>query len=573
MKNTKKTGTISGIREKCPINRRAWMVFLLMGLIWQSHYHAYSNSQDINKYWIGFVDKKNNGFSLDDPSAFLSDRAINRRQQQNIPLVPNDLPVSRQYVDSLKQLNITCYYASKWLNGIVCGIQDSALIHQIKNISFVKEVRWVYNPSLTKSLKKRIDYQQLTNHFFNEHFDYGQSKAQIELVNGISLHSLDYLGEGKLIAVLDAGFYKVNEIATFDSLWMNHQITGTKDFVDFDNEVFDSHPHGMMVLSIMAGFDNGQLIGTAPKADYLLIRTEDASSEHLIEEYNWLKGAEYADSVGADIINSSLGYTEFDYPGFDHAYASLDGNSTIVTRAADMAASKGILVINSAGNEGNDPWKYIVAPADGDSVLSVGAVDANGDIAVFSSYGPRVDRVVKPNVLAVGYGNYIQRNENSYSLGYGTSFAAPIISGMSACLWQAFPKLSNMNIFVTIEQSGSHYFFPGERMGYGIPDFNLAYEVLNKYHQKPSNSFEFEVFPTLFDNGLNIRIYADEGESFTLQIYTLNGRKIYNHEVMMTSEVIHTLRINNLQDLSSGIYVIQLIGDGRYSSKKIVKIR
>ncbi len=312
-------------------------------------------------------------------------------------------------------------------------------------------------------------------------YDYGQAFNQINMLNGIPLHDLGLDGAGMTIAVLDAGFLNADVIEAFDSLWLNNQIIGYKDFVSpLAPDIFDSHYHGTMVLSTMGANLPTEMVGTAPKADYWLLRSEDGATEYLIEELNWASAAEFADSLGADIINSSLGYTTYDDPAQDHTYEDMDGNTTPITIAADLAASKGILVVNSAGNSGSSSWHYIGAPADGDSVFTIGAVNSSGNYASFSSTGPTYDDRIKPNVVAQGQGStVISAYSGNVTSGNGTSFSSPITAGMVACLWQAHPNKKNTEIMEAIQQSASQALNPDSLLGYGIPDYFAAHSTLS----------------------------------------------------------------------------------------------
>ncbi len=302
------------------------------------------------------------------------------------------------------------------------------------------------------------------------------------MLNGIALHDMGYDGTGMTIAVLDAGFLHADTLRVFDSLWMNGQILGTKDFVSPQSpDIFGAHYHGAMVLSTMGGNWPGKMVGTAPHAHYWLLRSEDGGSEYLIEELNWVSAAEFADSVGADVINSSLGYTTFDNPSQNHTYADMDGNTTPITIGADMAVSKGMIVVNSAGNDGGSSWQYIDAPADGDSVFSIGAVTASGNYASFSSTGPTYDGRIKPNVVAQGSGSTIINPYNGLvSTGSGTSFSSPITAGMVACLWSAHPNKRTTQIMDAIQQSGSLAGNPNNQLGWGIPDYLAAHNLLSQ---------------------------------------------------------------------------------------------
>ena len=337
-------------------------------------------------YAISFSDKNNSTYTIQSPYEYLSAKAIVRRAKQNIPITTSDLPVNATYISTLTNLGATPVYASKWMNLVVSEIIDTSILNTIHHLPFVTDVQLIKSTHTLKSKK-------ISNKLYVEttqELDYGSSSNQLKIMEGNFLHNLGFKGNGVTIAVLDAGFTNAHQMSAFSSLWNNNQILGFKDFVDGDDSVFVEHAHGTMVLSTMATNIPGTLVGTAPNANYYLLRTEDALTETLLEEYNWLVGAEFADSVGADIINSSLGYTEFDDTTQNHTYSDMNGNTTVISKAANWAAEKGILVVNSAGNSGNNNWKYIGAPADAPKILSIGAVDNDGIYASFrpSEVGP-----------------------------------------------------------------------------------------------------------------------------------------------------------------------------------------
>jgi len=444
-----------------------------------------------DKYWVKFTDKSNTPYSINNPEDFLSQRAIDRRNSQGIAIIENDLPVDPAYIAAVENTGATLLNVSKWFNSVTIFTDDPAVLTAINSLPFVMSVDAIGSSAKLSSSEKPFFENETyetapqagtsKNLTSGDSYNYGSAFNQINMLNGIALHNLGFDGEGVVIAVLDAGFLNVDVNDAFDSLWNNNQIRGYKDFVDPQNpNIFNSHYHGAMVLSTMGANLPGEMVGTAPKADYWLLRTEDGGTEYLIEELNWVSGAEFADSAGADIINSSLGYTEFDDASQDHTYQDMDGNTTPITIGADLAASKGILVVNSAGNSGNDAWMYIGAPADGDSVFSIGAVNSLGSYVSFSSKGPTYDGRVKPNVVAQGSSSaIISPYTGNVSTGSGTSFASPITAGMVACLWQAHPGRKNTEIMAAIEQSGSQANNPDDLMGYGIPDYFAAHSTLN----------------------------------------------------------------------------------------------
>ena len=344
-------------------------------------------------------------------------------------------------------------------------------------------------------------------------------------MNGEYLHEGGFTGNGKLIALLDGGFYSVDQFSAFENLRNDNKIIATWDFVTGDSSVYEDDPHGMSVLSTIAGNVPGQLIGTAPNASFLLLRTEDVFSENIIEEYNWSAAAEFADSAGADVISSSLGYTEFDDPLQNHIYSDMDGNHCPSSIAADFAASKGILVLVSAGNSGNDSWHYISAPSDGDSVISVGAVNSIGNHVSFSGWGPSFDGDVKPNVVAKGRDCALVDEYGTISTGSGTSFACPILAGAASCLWQAFPDLNSIQIMSAIERSANYYLVPNDSLGYGIPDFRLASYFLAT-GAMPSNDDVIGIYPNPFSENLNVRFYSRISQFVKLEMINAIGQVV-----------------------------------------------
>ncbi|HRH65888.1 MAG TPA: S8 family serine peptidase, partial [Bacteroidia bacterium] len=369
------------------------------------------------KYFVQFTDKVNTPFSVSSPAAFLSSKALARRTAQNISIEVNDLPVDPAYVSAIRNTGATVLNTSKWFNGVTVEC-DSAVLQTINGLPFVVNSTAVNRITKSTTGKNKfrngtVPYNKPGGLSRTQTFDYGNSFNQIHLMNGEYLHNAGFRGEGMTIALLDAGFYSVDQLAPFDSIRANGQILGTWDFVANEASVYEDNSHGMSVLSCIAGNVPGQLLGTAPHSDFWLLRSEDAPTESLIEEYNWISAAEFADSVGADLISSSLGYSTFDDSTMDHTYADMNGDRCPSSIGADIAASKGILVLVSAGNSGNSPWHYISAPSDADSVLSIAAVDSLGHKSGFSSWGPASDGSIKPNVAAKGTATTIAYTDGS----------------------------------------------------------------------------------------------------------------------------------------------------------------
>lgn len=527
------------------------------------------------KYWVQFIDKAGSPYSINSPEEFLSAKAIERRQKQNIAIKENDLPVNPNYVDSVVSKGVQALYCSKWLNGMVVYTTDSSLIDQINALPFVQGTRPVAKKPKPDSNNHKFGTPKSLDGIVPDFSKgaYGDALNQIDMIGGLPLHEQGYRGEGMVIAVLDAGFDNVNELAVFDKMFAEGRWLGGKDFVDGDNDIFGHHGHGTNCLSIMAADLENEMIGTAPDASYWLLRTEDGGSEYLIEEYNWVAGAEFADSVGADIISSSLGYTTFDDSTHDHSYANMDGNTTPITRGADIAASKGILVVNSAGNSGSNSWYYIGAPADGDSVLAIGATDEFAIYVDFSSKGPSYDGRVKPNVVAKGFQTTIVNVGDGVIIrGNGTSFSCPVISGMAACLWQANRTKTNMEVFQAIEESAAHYDDPNEFYGYGLPNFSWANMLLKGI--KPSDITQSELItvgPSPFDDGFTSSFYSAEAQWAIIQLTDMNGHLFVNEPCDLLYGGYYETTITGLQSLSQGVYVLAIITRDKTYYRKLFK--
>lgn len=443
-----------------------------------------------SRYIVQFTDKKGTTHTLANPATYLSAKALERRTKQHITIDSTDLPVSAAYLDSLRAIStVTILNTSKWLNQVLIRTTDAAALAKINSFPFVKVAGAI-------GLKTQAGDRQHTTNKFTETvtpldqatidqaagvngtdaLNYGSNYNQIHIHRGEYLHNHGLTGNGITIAVLDAGFRNYTTNPAIDSVRLQNRILGTWDYVNNESSVTEDHTHGLYCFSIMSANRPGIIVGTAPHASYWLLRTEDAASEYPVEEQYWAAGAEFADSAGADMISSSLGYVDFDDHAFDHSYAQRDGNTSIITRAADYAARKGMIVMNSAGNNGSrtDDLKFVSCPADGDSVVAVGATNASGAIASFSSWGPNGAGRVKPNIVSVGQGTVFAGLTGAPASSNGTSLSNPNIAGLIACLWQAFPELSNMQIIDAVQKSAHKYNAPDNRFGYGLPDFKKA---------------------------------------------------------------------------------------------------
>jgi subtilisin family serine protease len=428
------------------------------------------------------------------------------------------------------------YAIAKKLNG---GTKEQGLQGEISNLS---------------SLEANSNLANLLN--------YGNSGSQIYLHEGEFLHNRGLQGNGIKVAVLDAGFARYQNISAFDSVRLSNKILGTWDFVEKNNSVNEDDIHGMWCLSILAANIPGSYIGSAPQASYYLFRTEDVASEFPVEEQNWAAAAERADSLGVDIITSSLGYSEFDDPAFNYTYADMNGKKTIVSRAASIAFQKGMIVTNSAGNEGGRKWKYIIAPADVEEVLSVGAININKQVAPFSSYGPTADGRVKPDVASVGWNTFLINLNGTVGQGNGTSFSNPNLAGLIACLWQAFPDFNNKEIINAVKLSADHYSSPDTRTGYGIPNMRIAFLALEKERKTREakqilKSSPIKAFPNPVLNKCTILYKGISNGKISLKLSGIDGKiiRLYNFDTVENE--YHYFIIDQLDSLPLGQYILQ----------------
>lgn len=536
-----------------------------------------SNAQTLT-YWVRLKDKNESTFSLKQPEAFLSAKALERRQRQHIEIVQNDLPVSTFYIQEIKKTGVQLIHWSKWFNTISIATDDAAKVEAIKALSFVQSVQLVNHPVAAGGVSKFEALKFSNANAYEENalnkptaYSYGPSYKQADQIGVVCMHTNGFNGDGITIAVLDAGFLNADTLHAFDSLRLENRLLGTRDFATGDTMVFEDDSHGTMVLSCMTGNLPGKLIGTAPKAKYWLLRTEVAATESIQEEMNWAVGAEFADSVGADIISTSLGYSTFDDTLTNHTYKDMDGNTTIISKAADIAASKGMFVTVSAGNEGSGTWFRITAPSDADSVLCVGAVDSLGNLAGFSSRGPSYDGRVKPNTVARGYKAYLAGPTGSLGFANGTSFSCPITAGAVACLWQAEKNKTNMELLHAIEESASQYLTPDSLKGYGIPDFCKAKDILTGIANYSALENALTVYPNPFQSTFTILYTTAKQELITLELRDLTGRVLKTQTLKVNAGQQAKLNFAADKELAAGIYLISVSNAEHVFSKKIIK--
>jgi len=548
-------------------------LFLVFSLVSMSY------AQDVYKFAVHLTDKDHTPFNIENPSAFLSQRSIDRRAKYHIDYNEADLPIDPVYIQDVLNAteNANLIIQVKWMNTIIISLHDSANIELINKIPIVESTECVFNPNLksrgiqkfeknfsiedaAEALKSAMDYDSAY---------YGGGWIQIHQMMGEKLHQQAYTGQGMVIAVLDAGFINADSLQIFDRLWDNGQILGTANFVEPDSTVFANHTHGTMVLSTMGGYWEENLVGTAPDASYWLLRTEDGATENIIEEYNWVAGAAFADSVGADVLNTSLGYIDFDDSSYDHTYDDLDGNTTVITRGANMAFARGMLAVNSAGNSGNSSWRYLGAPADAYGVFSVGAVDADGLIAGFSSHGFPWSNDVKPNVVARGAGAFVASPySNSVVQGNGTSFSSPIMAGMVTSLWSSNPAVSPAAVKRAIQQSADRFLTPDTLYGYGMPNFQQALSVLAVEEQSHSQDAMLSIYPNPTSSLLNIFLNTIDNSELYIKIYNMQSVLVVERKIAIQGD----RALLNVSSLASGIYIVEIQQDDHVYQTKLNKI-
>lgn len=512
--------------------------------------------------WVYFTNKPDAAYYLANPLEMLSQRALDRRTRQNISLDEKDIPISASYINQVTaSTGITVKAKSKWLNALhVRGSVEA--IQNLENLVFVDHVQFANAALNTSGRAMRLSQSTVVTKEQETQvsFGYGTSANQIQMLKGNQLHQQDFTGNGKIIAVMDAGFPNVNTAQPFQRLLNGNKILGGYDFVNRNTNFYTGGTHGTLVLSTMGGYVENQLVGTGPDASYYLFITEDILDENPVEESYWVEAAEMADSLGVDIINTSLGYFIYNNPNYSYNYSHMNGTTAFISRGADIAFSRGMICVVSAGNSGAGPNPNITAPADAIHVLAVGAVAPDSSYASFSSIGPSSDGRVKPDIMAQGqqavvsdvFGNIVTAN--------GTSFSGPIISGMVASLWQAFPNKTNVEIMQMIKQSAHLYATPNYQFGYGIPDFSKA--VSDALDISDFSKNEFLIYPNPASTVINLTIPESYGE-VQIFIYNQLGQEIVNKEIKKENPVI------SVENLQSGIYLYKIKAGNTYKTGKL----
>jgi subtilisin family serine protease len=512
--------------------------------------------------WVYFKDKPNSQHFLDNPSEMLSARALERRTNQNIALDVTDVPVEETYITQVKAATgIVVMAQSKWMNALhIRGTQTD--IVALKTLSFVDKVVFANRTLNTTGKKVSENKIAKTKDKLNTAIDYayGNSANQIQMLNGQVLHQQNYTGSGKIIAVLDAGFPGVNTAQPFQKLITNNQILGGYDFVNRNDNFYTGDDHGTMVLSTIGGYKENALVGTAPNASFYLFITENDATENPVEESLWVEAAEKADYLGVDIITTSLGYFGFDDPNYSHTYSDMNGVTNFISRGAEIAFSKGIVVVASAGNEGSTAEPHIGAPADAVSVITVGSVTPVKVKSTFSSIGPSFDNRIKPDVMAQGTVAVISDTSGNIGTANGTSFSCPIMAGMIACLWQAFPTKTNKEIRQMLLQSSDRYSAPDNNYGYGIPNFGATLGVEDFQNALSA----FSVYPNPAETVVSFS-FSQENYNASVKIYSVLGQKVIEKQITNQDPFL------SVASLQSGLYFYAFDVDGLHKTGKIIK--
>lgn len=518
--------------------------------------------------WVYLTDKQNVANSLANPITILTQKAIDRKAKHSITIDSRDVPVNETYITTLKNATgITVMAKSKWFNAVhVRGTEIN--INALLSLGFVDSIDFADKSlNTTKISKEKLaikikDKFEVEKTFVN--FIYGNTQNQVEMINADDLHIADYTGEGVTIAVMDAGFINVNTMGAFQRLRDAGDLLGGYDFVNRNSNVYanTSSSHGTQVLSSMAGFILNDYVGTAPDASYYLFITEDSNDENPVEESYWVEAVERADSLGVDLVNTSLGYKDYapNYPSYSYSSTDLDGNTAFITKGANIAFEKGLLLVTSAGNEGNSG---VGAPADSQYVLSIGAVNALGNYASFSSVGSAIQPSQKPDVVAQGQSPYLISPNNTIGQSNGTSFSSPIMTGGIACLMQALPNKTNAEIMQLVRESGSQFSTPDYQLGYGIPNlFSALNTALNI--EDVENNNNISIFPNPAKDFVFVKTPSNK-EGFKVVFFDVLGKQVIKESINKTNNQI------NVSSLSKGIYIINVKSESAQKSFKFIK--
>jgi subtilisin family serine protease len=532
------------------------------------------NAQD--RYVVFLKYKPQTELTLARPQDFLTSKSINRRLREKIPADSLDLPIAGKYLQELKTRANDVLYSSKWLNALILVATENQ-VNSIKNLPFVEQVELAAKGFLPRPGSKLEESRLLSEIGKATHpkWNYRETEAQNnaydfqnQLIGIEKMHEAGFTGKGITVAVFDAGFPGMKNASPFAHLFTNNQIIGQLDVVrPWNKEVFLDNQHGTNVTSLIASKEPGKLVAGAFDANYILAITEEVATEYRIEELNWIRAAEFADSLGVDIINSSLGYLDFDDPGMTYTKEKLDGKTSFITQGANIAAKKGILVVNSVGNYGARGTSSLTAPSDAFGILSVGSVTNTSVVSGFSSRGPTADGRIKPELVAFGQSPVLVRSNGTVGAGQGTSFSAPQIAALAAGLWQARPEWTKDQLILNLLRSATQYEKPDNNVGYGIPNFTAAYygEILGVEDKEPVS---WKMYPNPLNEG---ELAIDFGTQLQLifRLIDSTGRLIIEQTLERSSALLSFSA--NLAFLRPGIYYVQVFDGNNLQQSKLIK--
>ncbi|MEM6844288.1 MAG: S8 family serine peptidase [Bacteroidota bacterium] len=531
-----------------------------------------SGFAQVQQYFLYFSDKDTTDFLITSPEEYLSERSLARRQKQNIEVDISDFPVNSAYLQSVADQGAEVIYISKWFNAALVEASSEA-VEQLLALDHVLDAEVVKPRARNgRRAKKSSGGSSYGKSQGNKKYQRTQellNLAQNQMLGIDEMHRQGYNGEGVFVAVFDGGFRGVDESSFFDHLYANNQLKLTYDFVGNSSDVYRYGQHGTEALSCIAAYQPGVLEAGGYAADIMLCVTEESGSEYRIEEYNWLFAAEKADSAGVDIISTSLGYTTFDDAEMNYTYADMDGQTAAITRATQMATAKGMLCVVSAGNEGAGRWRYVSPPADAPNVLAVGAVSSTGFKVSFSSFGPTSDGRIKPDVSALGLQTVVVDAQDNVTRSNGTSFAAPLISGFSAGVWQAFPEATNLEIMEKIRQAGTQAMTPDNELGYGIPNFAVLIDQAPLSTEEPLEISHYNVFPNPIESG-NLFVESPTFVNEPLEVYVYNstGQLVANQYIPVSGDDSFTVDTSSWQ---RGVYVMHVLSTTASDTVKVIK--
>ena len=515
---------------------------------------------------VFFLDKENVDAALQNPISILTQKAIDRKLMHNTPIDARDVPVNETYITTLKGIpGITVFAKSKWMNCVYVrgNLQDLDALEALDFVTHLEYADKSLNlvPIPGSSTKDKLSFENKANSIV---YDYGAATNQVEMIAANYLHQQDFTGEGIDIAVLDSGFPGVLTNPAFDSILDQGRLLGTYNFISREESVNTSSSHGSKTFSDIGGYLQNQFVGTAPGASFYLYVTEDVTQENPVEEAWWVEALERADSLGVRIVNTSLGYQDYDNPAYTHSYQDLDGFTTIAARGANHAFDKGMLLLTSAGNDGQS-FGFVATPADAPGCLSIGAVDQDGVYAGFSSYGPNASGLRKPDVMAQGVSAAVVDQNGAVDFNSGTSFSSPIMAGAIASLWQSRPEVTNAQIMQIVRASAHLFENPTDLMGYGIPNFETAYNALQILGaQADFLEIQFAMYPNPAQDVVSFSLPLGI-EKATVLIFTSIGQRVLSSEISTYQNTI------DISDINSGTYIVSVESGGTKNSFKLIK--